>query len=320
MAGRFSIISLLLIISQTGTAQQEAFVTIGTGAVTGVYYPVGGAICQLVNIHRQQQGLRCLVDSTGGSIVNLEAIRTGNLDIGVVQSDWQYHAVHGTNRFSDAGPDRDLRALFSLYSEPFTVVARSSAEIHTFDDLRGKRVNIGNPGSGQRATMDVLMALKGWTVNDFAETLEFPPDEQPRLLCGNEVDAIVFTAGHPNRSILETTTLCDATIVEVSGPDIDKLLAENPSYARATIPGGMYRGNPDEVRTFGVKATVVSSTRLAEDTAYQVVKSVFDAFSEFRRLHPALANLNKQQMIRDGNSAQLHPGAQRYFEEAGLLP
>jgi TRAP transporter TAXI family solute receptor len=320
MLNRPFFISLLLTISGLGTAQDESFLTIGTGAVTGVYYPVGGAICQLVNIHRQEHGLRCLVESTEGSIANLEAIRAGNLDIGVVQSDWQYHAVHGTSRFADAGPDQDLRALFSLYSEPFTVVARSDAEIRVLDDLKGKRINIGNPGSGQRATMEVLMMLKGWTADTFAKLLELPPDEQPRLLCGNQVDAFVFTAGHPNRSILETTTLCDATIVEVSGPDIDKLLVENPSYARATVPGGIYRGNPDDIATFGVKATVVSSTRLSDETAYQVVRSVFDDFSDFRRLHPALADLHKQRMVRDGNSAPLHPGAQRYFEEAGLLP
>jgi TRAP transporter TAXI family solute receptor len=262
--------------------------------------------------------VRCLVDSTEGSIANLKAVRAGDLSLAVVQSDWQYHAYNGSDRFRDAGPHQALRSLFSLHGEPFTVVARTGAGIGTFDDLKGKRVNIGNPGSGQRATMEVLMQLKGWTGDNFRDLLELPPDEQSQAMCDDRVDTIVYTVGHPNRSVFDATAACDAILVEVTGPDIDQMIEQNPYYVYATIPGGMYRGNPQAVKTFGVKATVVTSTELSDEIAYQIVKSIFEDLDSFRRLHPALSYLEKNQMISDGNSAPLHAGALRYFVESGL--
>jgi TRAP transporter TAXI family solute receptor len=300
-------------------AAERRFVTIGTGGVTGVYYPTGGAICRLVNKGRRDHGIRCSVESTGGSVYNLNTIRAGELDMGVAQSDWQYHAYNGTSKFADAGPNKDLRAMFSVHSEPFTVVARTDSEIKSFDDLKGKRVNIGNPGSGQRGTMEVLMEAKGWTKDDFTLATELKSAEQSQALCDNKIDAMVFTVGHPSGSIQEATTACDTVLVEVTGPEVDKLVGDNPYYAAATIPGGMYRGNPDDVQTFGVKATFVSSTALPDDVAYEVIKAVFENFDDFRRLHPAFANLNKESLIRDGNTAPTHDGAARYYKEAGLM-
>ncbi len=293
------------------------FVTIGTGGVTGVYYPTGGAICRLVNKDRQSHGLRCSVESTGGSVYNLNAIRASELDMGVVQSDWQHHAYHGTDRFKGQG-NRDLRAVFSLHPEPFTVIARRDANIRQFTDLAGKRVNIGNPGSGQRGNMDMLMRLYGWDKDDFKRVTELKSAEQAQALCDNKVDAIVFTVGHPNGSIKEATTACDTVLVPVTGPVIDKLIAEHDYYRTATVPGGMYSGNPDDVQTFGVGATFVSSTETPASTIYTVVRAVFENMPQFRRFHPAFAHLQEAQMVSDGLSAPLHPGALRYYKEAGL--
>ena len=300
------------------TASQQ-FVTIGTGGVTGVYYPTGGAICRLVNRTRKETGLRCSVESTGGSGYNLNTIRAGDMDMGIVQSDWQYHATNGTSKFEPMGPDKDLRAVFSLHPEAFTVLARKDASIKTFEDLKGKRVNIGNPGSGQRGTMEQLMAAKGWTNDVFSLTSELKSSEQAKALCDNKIDAFVFTAGHPSGSLKEATTSCDTNLVTVTGPAVDKLLAENPYYRTATIPGGMYKGNDADTQTFGVAATFVTSTRLSEETVYQVTKSVFEDLSRFKDMHQAFGTLKKEEMIADGLSAPLHPGAQRYFKEVGLL-
>jgi TRAP transporter TAXI family solute receptor len=302
---------------QAGGGQK--FVTIGTGGVTGVYYPLGGAICRLVNKSRAKHGVRCTVESTGGSVYNINAIRSGELDMGIAQSDWQYHAYRGTSKFASKGPFKDLRALFSVHSESFTVVARRDSGIKQFSDLKGKRVNIGNPGSGQRATMEVVMNAMGWKNSDFALASELKPAEQSQALCDNKVDAIVYVVGHPNGSIQEATTTCDTVLVPVTGPAIDKLLAAHPYYAKATIPGGMYKGNPKDVETFGVKATFITSTRLPADTAYQVVKAVFDNIGEFRKLHPAFAHLDPKRMVKDGISIPLHEGAARYFREKGML-
>lgn len=308
-----------LAVALPAGAAEQSFITIGTGGVTGVYYPTGGAICRLVNKGRKEHGIRCSVESTGGSVYNINTIRAGELDMGVAQSDWQYHAYNGTSKFADAGPFKDLRAVFSVHPEPFTVVARADSGIKKFADLKGKRVNVGNPGSGQRGTMEVVMDAMGWKMDDFALASELKAAEQSQALCDNKIDAMIYTVGHPSGSIKEATTSCDSVIVEVSGPVIDKLIAENAYYRSAVIPGGMYRGSDGDVKTFGVGATFVSSTKAPADTVYQVVKAVFENFDDFKKLHPAFEDLDKAQMIKDGLSAPLHDGAAKYYREAGLL-
>lgn len=303
-----------------GVSQAEQqFITIGTGGVTGVYYPTGGAICRLVNKSRKEHGIRCSVESTGGSVYNINTIAAGDLDMGVAQSDWQYHAYNGTSKFEEKGPFKDLRAVFSIHPEPFTVIARADSGIKNFKDLKGKRVNIGNPGSGQRGTMEVLMGALGWTADDFALASELKAAEQSKALCDNKIDAMVYTVGHPNGSIKEATTSCDSVLVTVDGPEVEKLIADNPYYRVATIPGGMYRGNDADTTTFGVGATFVSSTNTPADTVYQVVKAVFENFETFTKLHPAFGNLKKEQMAKDGLSAPIHDGAAKYYKEAGLM-
>ena len=300
------------------TQAEQTFVTIGTGGVTGVYYPTGGAICRLVNKSRKEHGIRCTVESTGGSVYNLNTIAAGELDMGVAQSDWQYHAWHGTSKFKSQGPNKDLRAVFSVHPEPFTVVARKDSGIKNFQDLKGKRVNINNPGSGARGTMEVVMEAMGWTKADFKLAAELKSAEQASALCDNKIDAIVFTVGHPSGTIKEATTSCDSLLVNVTGPEIDKLVKENDYYRTATIPGGMYRGTDTDTVTFGVGATFVSSAKVPEYVIYNVVKAVFENFNEFKKLHPAFKILVKEEMIKDGLSAPLHDGAVKYYKEAGL--
>jgi TRAP transporter TAXI family solute receptor len=305
-----------------GTAPAQAgqkFVTIGTGGVTGVYYPTGGAICRLVNKTRKTHGIRCSVESTGGSVYNLNTIAAGELDMGVAQSDWQYHAYHGTSKFKKQGPNKDLRAVFSVHPEPFTVVARKDSGIKNFKDLKGKRVNIGNPGSGQRGTMEVVMKAFGWTKKDFKLASELKSAEQSKALCDNKIDAMVFTVGHPSGSIKEASTSCDSVIVNVTGRKIKKLVKKNDYYRTATIPGGMYRGTPKDTKTFGVGATFVTSAKVPENVIYNVVKAVFENFESFKKLHPAFKVLKKEEMIKDGLSAPLHRGAKKYYKEAGLM-
>lgn len=300
-------------------AQEQQFISVGTGGVTGVYYPVGGAICRLMNQTRREHGIRCSVESTGGSVFNVNAIKGGDLEFGVVQSDVQYNAFNGEANFAEGGAHEDLRSVFSLHAEPLTVVARSEAGVAGFDDLKGKRVNIGNPGSGQRALMDLLIAEKGWTNADFALAAELAPAEQSSALCDNNIDAFAYTVGHPAGAIQEATTTCDSVIVPVEGEAVDKLVGDNPYYFKAVIPGGMYRGTDNDVNTFGVGATVVTSATVDDEVVYQFVKAVFDDFDNFKSLHPALANLTPEDMVGQGNSAPVHPGAEKYYKEKGWL-
>ncbi|TVT74078.1 MAG: TAXI family TRAP transporter solute-binding subunit [Denitromonas halophila] len=301
-------------------AQAETkFVTIGTGGVTGVYYAAGGAICRLMNKDRAKHGIRCSVESTGGSVYNVNTIRAGELDFGVAQSDWQYHAVKGTSKFADAGPNTELRAVFSVHPEPFTVVARADANIKQFSDFKGKRFNIGNPGSGTRASMEELLKGLGMTKDDFSLASELKADEHGAALCDNKIDGFFYGVGHPSANIQDPTTTCGAKLVPLTGPAIDKLVADAPFYAKVEIPGGLYAGNAEPTPTYGVVASFVSSTKTSPEVVYQLVKAVFENLDDFKKLHPAFANLKQEQMIKNGLSAPLHEGAAKYYKEKGWM-
>jgi TRAP transporter TAXI family solute receptor len=305
-------------VSAPAFAQQK-FVTIGTGGVTGVYYAAGGAICRLVNKDRAKHGIRCSVESTGGSVFNVNTIKAGELDFGFTQSDVQYNATKGLAQFKDAGAWADQRAVFSVHPEPFTVVARKEANVKQFTDLKGKRFNVGNPGSGTRASMEELLAAMGWKMSDFSLASELKADEHGPALCDGKIDGFFYAVGHPSANIQDPTTTCGAKLVSLTGPAVDKLVADKPYYAKATVPAGLYPNNPDPTTTYGVLATVVSSSKVPADTVYQVVKAVFDNFDEFKKLHPALANLTPESMVKDGLSAPLHDGAVRYYREKGWI-
>ena len=302
-----------------GAVNAQEFITIGTGSVTGVYYPTGGAICKLVNKDRKEHNIRCSVESTGGSIYNVNTIRSGELDFGIVQSDWQYHGYNGTSEFAEQGPFNKLRAMFSLHTEPFNIIARTDSGINGVADLAGKRVNIGNPGSGDRATMQVVMDAFGWTNDSFTLASELKGSERSQALCDNKIDAFIYMVGHPNGSIKEATTSCDAKLISATGPQIDKLVADNPYYTYTTVPADMYRGTNTDVKSFGVAATLVTSADVSDAVAYNVAKAVFEDFDTFKRLHPAFANLKKEDMVKAGISIPLHPGAVKYYKEVGLL-
>lgn len=307
-----------LIMGTASVQAAETFVTIGTGGQTGVYYVVGQSVCQLVNRDTAKTGVRCNAPSTGGSVANLNSIAAKEMDMGIAQSDWQFHAYNGSSSFEGKKNDK-IRAIFSIHPEPFTVMARTDSGINSFDDLKAKRVNVGDPGSGTRATMKVILDAKGWTDRDFKVASELKPAEMASAMCDNNLDAITYNVGHPNGALKEAAASCDAKLVPVTGPEIDKLVADNAYYAKATIPGGLYKGSDEAVETFGVYATLVTSADVDADKVYTVTKAVFDNFDRFKRLHPAFANLKEEEMIKNALSAPLHEGAERYYKEKGWI-
>ncbi|HEX3710867.1 MAG TPA: TAXI family TRAP transporter solute-binding subunit [Pseudolabrys sp.] len=297
---------------------QQKFVTIGTGGVTGVYYAVGGAVCRLMNKSRATTGLRCSVESTGGSVFNVNAIKTGELDFGLSQSDIQFNAYKGEAQFKGKA-DPNLRAVFSVHPEPFTVLARKEAGVTKFTDFKGKRFNVGNPGSGTLASMEELLKAMHWTMADFSLASHLKADEQGTALCDNKIDGFFYGVGHPSAAIQDPTTVCGAKLIPLTGPAVDSLVKAHPYYAYATIPGGMYANNPEPTKTYGVLATVVTSAKTPDNVVYALVKAVFDNFDEFKKLHPAFAHLDPKAMIKNGLSAPLHPGAIKYYKEKGWM-
>ena len=295
----------------------DKFITVGTGGIVGVYYPLGGAICRFVNAGRKDHGLRCTVESTGGSVFNINSVMSGDMDIGFAQSDTQYYAMSGAGAFKDK-PQPKLRALFSVYPELFTLVTRQDANIRKFEDIKGKRINIGDPGSGSRLTMELVMKGFGISNTDLKLATELKFVEMAPALCDNKIDAFVFVAGHPNAIFQEAATSCASSIASVAGPAIDKLVKDNPFYAKASVPGKMYKGTDNAQPTFGVLATIVASADMPEQTAYIITKAVFDNFDDFKKLHPAIANITKESML-EGNTVPFHPGALKYFKEKGLM-
>ena len=299
-------------------AAQQKFITVGTGGVTGVYYAVGGAICRLMNKDRQKTGIRCSVESTGGSVFNVNAIKSDELDFGMTQSDVQYNAYKGEAQFKDSAIS-DLRVVFSAHPEPFTVLARKEAGVTKFEDFKGKRLNVGNPGSGTRASMEQLLDAMKWTMKDFSLAAELKADEQGPALCDNKIDGFYYGVGHPSAAIQDPTTTCGAKLISLTGPAIDTLLKNYPYYSVATIPGGMYSSNPNSTMTYGVRALLVTSAKAPDDVVYNLVKAVFDNFDEFKKLHPAFAVLDPKDMIKAGITAPLHPGAEKFYKEKGWM-
>lgn len=316
----YGVLSLCFLAPTQGLAgNSKTNITIGTGGVTGVYHPAGEMICNLINKKEHKHGIHCTAQSTAGSVVNAQLIRTGALDFALVQSDVQFYALKGYGPFKQKGPDSKLRAVISLHPEPFTVIARADAGIRTFDHLKGKRVNIGNPGSGQRTSMNLVMHAKGWTKATFASASELPSHEQSAALCANKIDAMVITVGHPNPEIKQTLASCNAVLVNVDGPAIEKLIKKYPYYSKMVIPGRAYPGSSLSTRTFGVNATLVTSTNTPKRVVKEMLQALFNNFTNFKFSHPAFFGLVPTDMSKVGLTAPLHVGSQNYFQKAADL-
>ncbi len=290
-------------------------VTIGTAGVTGVYYPAGGAICRLVNRNKKEHGIHCNAVSSKGSVNNLEALDRRELDFAVVQSDWQFFATQNPTLSKST-----LRSVFSLYTEPFTIMVRASSNIQSWDDLRGKRVNIGPKESGVWRTLDAVLAAKKMKKSDFQKVSHLRWEDQARMLCNSEVDAIMMTIGHPNANLQSVVRQCDVRLIGLDDATISALVKQHPYLVRAAVQGGMYPGNPMAVPTIGVKATLVTHAEQDEKVVYEVTRAMLNNLDNFRTLHPVFANLDEKEMFSEGLTATLHSGALRYFRDEKLLP
>lgn len=293
------------------------FITIGTGGVTGTYYPTGGAICRLVNKNKKTTKIRCSVESTGGSVYNINVLKNKELDFGTVQSDVVYQAYEGEGRY-EGKPVKKLRSVMAIYPELLALVTRKDANINNITEVKNKRINLGNPGSGNEATALVLFKEYDIKKSDLKLASALKAAEMPDALRDNKIDGYFYMVGHPTANIKDASNSVPTVVVPLEGPKIDSLIKKYPYFAKADIPGGIYKGNDKPIHTFGVKAVLVSSTDISDKIVYNVVKAVLENFDEFKKLHPAYANITKESLL-DGLAAPLHEGAKKYFKEAGIL-
>ncbi len=315
-----ALISIALLTFSTGSiATAKTFVTIGTGGVTGVYYPTGGAICRMINKKAKEYDIKATFESTGGSVYNINTVLSGDLEFGVAQSDRQFQAYNGLAEWEKTGARKDLRAVFSIHPESITLIATDQSGVKSVADLKGKRVNIGNPGSGQlQNSRDVLSSFGLDEKSIHSEQVKAV--EAPSLLQDEKIDAFFYTVGHPNGNIKEATSgRIKVRIIPISGSPVEALIAKHSYYAKSTIPASFYPNalNKEDIDSVGVKATLITSKNLDAKVVYAITKEVFENLESFKKLHPAYSVLTKENMLQ-GLSAPIHKGALQYYKEAGL--
>lgn len=296
--------------AETEKTTEQAFINIGTGGVTGVYYPTGGAICKVVN--KKNSNIKCTVEATAASVYNVNALLAGKMDLGIAQSDVGYKAMHGQDPFKEKATT--LKSIMSIYPESLTLVARKDSGIKTFADLKGKRVNIGNPGSGTRRTVETLFNACNMKLDALSFQGQLKAAEMPDALRDSKLDAYFYVVGHPTANIKDVATSTDIAVIPLDMPCIDKLIEKESYFVKTKVPGGLYKGNDEDVTSFGFKATLLASDKLSNDVAYAIIEAIMDDFENFKALHPAYAHLTEDSVF-EGLSLPLHPGVQKYKDE-----
>lgn len=330
-AGAFFRLGLILYMAAsfvggavTATAAGE-LVVVGTGERGGDDFVVGRVLCRL--LARRAEDIDCQVQpfepgDAPGSLSVLTNLHNGAADIGIAAADWQNFAVTregpAAARFLPAPLD-GLRALFSLHTETVTILARRDSGVAELDDLTGKRVNLGRPFTEQRRLVEMLMDAKGWTENDFQMAETLTPKQQSLAFCHDQVQVLVFRSSHPNPDIAQAIEICDGVLASATGTEVEKLVESAPYLEWTTIPDKLYEGAAASVKTFGFPVTVVSTADIPDDLVYKIVRTVFDNIEVLRRQHPVFSDLDPERMMKQGLSAPLHPGAERYYREIGLM-
>jgi TRAP transporter TAXI family solute receptor len=296
------------------------FVTIGTGGVTGVYYPTGGAICRMANKDRKETGIRCSVESTGGSVYNVNTINSGELDFGIAQSDVVYQAYNGEGKFKGKAI-KNLRTIMTIHAEPLTFIVAKKSGIKSLSDMKGKRINIGNAGSGQRNTVEMLFENSDLSKSMLKAAQELKASETSRALKDDKIDGYFYVVGHPNSNIKEAANATKIDIINITADNFksfDKIMKKYPYYGIGVIPDGTYRGVKGDRKTFGVKATLVTSAKTSDKAVTAILDAIYKNFEKFTQLHPAYKGLTKEATLQ-GLGAPLHKAAKAYFEKNGLL-
>lgn len=301
----------------SGPASAQKFLVVGGGSTTGVYYQVALNVCKLVNQNLKSKGYNCIGRPALGSVFNINAIKRGLLNFGVAQSDRNWQAYNGKADWAKKGPIKELRSVFSVHPETVILATRADTGIKSVGDLRGKRVNIGNPGSGQRGNAMDVLRIYGIDRKKDIKSEGLQQGQASRALVDKKIAAFFYTVGNPWGGALEIANSTDLRIVPIDSDGIKDLVKKNPYYVMTVIPGGIYKGVPKDVPTYAVKATFVTSSKQDPAVVYDLVKTIFENLDKFRATHAAFKFLTQKAML-GGLSAPFHKGAVRYYKEKGL--
>jgi len=311
------IISATVLAAMSMPALATEFITIGTGGVTGTYYPTGGAICRMMNKERKTTGIRCSVESTGGSVYNVNTINANELDFGIAQSDTAYQGYNGEGKFKGKAV-KGLRSVLAIYPELLAFVVTKSSGIKSLADVKGKKLNVDIPGSGTRMTTDIVLEAFGIKHSDLALANELKSSEGPTMLKDNKIDGYFGVFGHPTANIKDASNSVDVDLVAIDGKPIDDLVAKYSYYAKGIISGTFYKGVEHDTPSIGVKAVLVTKDTISDKVVYTLTKTILDNFEAFKKLHPAYKTITKESLL-DGLAVPQHPGAIKAFKEAGLI-
>lgn len=311
------IVGLGLVLSLSVPAFAAQFITIGTGGVTGTYYPTGGAICRMMNLNKKKTGIRCSVESTGGSVYNVNVINEGELDFGISQSDTAYQAYMGEGSF-EGKPVKGLRSVIAIYPELLAFVVSKKSGIKSLADVKGKKLNIDIAGSGTRMTTEIVFAAFGIKKSDLALVNELKSSEGPTMLKDNKIDGYFGVFGHPTANIMDAANSVDIDLVPIEGKPIDDLVAKYSYYAKGVISGTFYKGVKHDTPSIGVKAVLVTKDTIDDKFVYELTKTILVNFEEFKSLHPAYKTITKKSLL-EGLAVPQHPGAIKAFKEAGII-
>lgn len=312
----FLVLFSAIVIVNGSFAEEKARVVISSGNITGVYYPTAGAICREINT--KDDSITCLVRASNGSFQALSELREGNSNMAIVQSDVANDAYLSTGLMDKEEKFTELRAIAALYDDIFTIIVREDSDIKTTNDIKGRKISYGNSGSGTFSMFNALMKIKDWQLSDFTQVLAVSPSDQPEALCSKEIDVVLFSAAHPNGTIKEIFNNCDARIIALSQSEINKLIENNSSYKHALIPAKLYRNNP-EITSISSKATLLTTTRMTNNMAYNITKQMNVNIKELHKMHPVLNHLKASELPLIEGNIPLHVGAKKYYIEAGLL-
>lgn len=304
----------------TQAAGLDKFLALGTSSKAGVYYPVGKAICSLLNENRLDHRVRATAYNTGGSVYNIQALASEELDVAITRSDLVYKAYNGLDVFEQVGANHEFRLISVLYGMPLAVIVKDDSGITDFSQLSGNRINLGNLGSGKRTVADLIFKAMQWTRADFSEVSELSGSKAGAAFCNGELDIIVEALGIPATYYDKLTNECGGRFLNIPPDLIASIIQDNAFFKKGVIPGGMYPHNPEDVLTFTIDAVLITSDRVHPKSIFYLAEAIFHDLERFKNMHPALGRLLLNKMITAEPFIPYHDGVLQYFNRNGLMP